>query len=695
MNSNIDINAYENAWLGLDENDLSSIERPLSNLSDKDRNDFHLYVLKKMRDPEYFHWTVKTLLGIELLPIQTCILRELWRRPFPMYIASRGFGKSFLLSVYCLLKTTLVPGTKIVIVGAAFRQSKVIFEYMDSIWRNAPILQSICTDSSGPRRDVDRCTMKVNDSWAMAVPLGDGNKIRGLRAHTIIADEFNSIPTHIYETVVAGFAAVSSNPTQNVKDAARRKKMKEQGVWNEAQESQYEDRSANQSIIAGTAGYDFEPYAEYWRKYKSTIINRGTSGKARNKSKEESEEGDDEIPDYMKRLNWKSFSIIRVPYEIIPEGFMDDQQVARSRATMHNGIYQMEYGACFTSDSQGFFKRSLIHACVASDSNVGGHNWPDWCPDAFDVMTKGDPNKRYVIGVDPASEQDNFAVVVLELHPEHQRVVYGWTTNKKDFAGRKKIGLTDAHDYYSFCARKIRDLMRSFPCVRLGIDSQGGGFTIAESLRDLDKLKPGERPIYEIIEDGKTKDTDAMAGDHILDLVNFASAKWTSQANHGLRKDLEDKVLLFPRFDTLTLSLMTEKDKIAFKEIKEKIGESTALRLYDTLEDAVMEVEELKDELSTIVMTVTNAGRERWSTPEIKLGTGKKGRMRKDRYSAIVIANMIARTIHRALPAPTYNTIGMVVGSDTPSTTQQGMYIGPEWAQSIDSSVFRAINKNN
>ena len=32
---------------------------------------------------------------------------------------------------------------------------------------------------------------------------------RGLRAHTIIADEFNSIPVDIYETVVAGFTAVS------------------------------------------------------------------------------------------------------------------------------------------------------------------------------------------------------------------------------------------------------------------------------------------------------------------------------------------------------------------------------------------------------------------------------------------------------------------------------------------------------
>ena len=77
--------------------------------------------------------------------------------------------------------------------------------------------------------------------------------------------------------------------------------------------------------------------------------------------------------------------------------------------------------------------------------------------------------------------------------------------------------------------------------------------------------------------------------------------------------------------------------------MKEKVGNSEALKLYDTLEDAAMEVEELKDELSTIVMSVTTAGRERWNTPEVKLGSGKKGRMRKDRYSALVIANMIAR----------------------------------------------------
>ena len=78
---------------------------------------------------------------------------------------------------------------------------------------------------------------------------------------------------------------------------------------------------------------------------------------------------------------------------------------------------------------------------------------------------------------------------------------------------------------------------------------------------------------------------------------------------------MEDKVLLFPRFDTLALSLMSEKDKISFKQLKDKVGESHALRLYDTMEDAVMEIEELKNELVTVVMSVTAGGREKFDTP--------------------------------------------------------------------------------
>ena len=411
----------EHAWLNLTNEDISDIKNPLIDLSQKQKDNLHLYILSLMQQPKYFQWTVKRLLNIELLPEQVVILQELWNRAFPMYIASRGFGKSFLLAVYGILKCILIPETKIVIVGAAFRQSKIIFEYMDTIWRNAPILRSVCSDNSGPRRDVDRCTMRINDSWSIAVPLGDGSKIRGLRAHTIIADEFNSIPVDIYETVVAGFTAVSANPTHNVKQAAKRKLLQDSGRWDKEMEMDYKDRQTNQSIIAGTCGYGFEHFASYWKKYKSTIQTKGDFQKA---AEEAGDEILDNVPEYMKRLDWKSFSIIRIPYELIPEGFMDDQQVARSRATMHNGIYQMEYGACFTSDSQGFFKRSLIEGCVAHDRNCSSPGWAPWCSSPFDPMTRGNPDLKYVMGIDPASEQDNFALVMIEIHPEHHRVVY-------------------------------------------------------------------------------------------------------------------------------------------------------------------------------------------------------------------------------------------------------------------------------
>ena len=90
----------EHAWLDLTKSDLKNIKNPLIDLTQKERDQLHLYVLKLMKRPEYFQWTVKKLLNVELLPEQVVILQELWNRAFPMYIASRGFGKSYLLAVY-------------------------------------------------------------------------------------------------------------------------------------------------------------------------------------------------------------------------------------------------------------------------------------------------------------------------------------------------------------------------------------------------------------------------------------------------------------------------------------------------------------------------------------------------------------------------------------------------------------------
>lgn len=170
------------AWLGLGDTTKLNIKNPMMNRSDADIERPDLHVLKLMRNPDYFSFTCKVLFNIDLIPIQAAILKEFWIRNFPMFIASRGFGKSYLMAVYAMLRLVLIPGSKIVIVGAAFRQAKVIFEYMETIWGNAHLLRDIMIhDKAGPRRDIDRCTMSMNGGWAVAIPLGNGDKIRGLK----------------------------------------------------------------------------------------------------------------------------------------------------------------------------------------------------------------------------------------------------------------------------------------------------------------------------------------------------------------------------------------------------------------------------------------------------------------------------------------------------------------------------------
>ena len=65
---------------------------------------------------------------------------------------------------------------------------------------------------------------------------------------------------------------------------------------------------------------------------------------------------------------------------------MDDKQVARAKATIHTGIYNMEYAACFTKDSDGLFKRSLIESCVVNEDNPVVINDK---PIIFDQLSQG------------------------------------------------------------------------------------------------------------------------------------------------------------------------------------------------------------------------------------------------------------------------------------------------------------------
>jgi hypothetical protein len=657
-------------------------EHPFSRMTPREIEEPHVHLLRLMRDPEYFPFTCKLLFGVNIFPFQHVILKELWHRPFPMLVGSRGLGKSFILALYILLRMMFTQGSRIVVVGASFRQAKVVFENCEQLWTNGHIYRDIVGSGKGragrdqgPRKDVDRWELVVGESMCVSIPLGTGEKIRGQRASILINDEMSATPEAIFDNVVQGFSAVSSDPFAAAKDRSRSKLLTSLGMADGSLPAvKHTGLRSNQTVLAGTAYFSFGHFAKRWKRYVAIIRSKGDPKVLRELFGGPPPDG----------FDWRDYSVMRIPFEKVPSGFMDDKTMAQARLTVKTSIFKIEYNACFLGDSDGFFRRSLIESCV-----TGQADRPIVLPSgevSFHLGLVGDPKARHVIAIDPASESDNFTIFVLAMYPDHRRVVYGWSTTRKTHKQRLAKGLVDEHDFYAYCARKTRDLMKRFPNVAgVALDMGGGGVAVEEALANPALLGPDEMPIYPFKdppEEKNPKPTDEKPGHHILEKVQFASADYTSKANHGLKFDLESKVLLFPYFDPASLAVAVEEDKAQGRIVMD--GEEE-VRLYDSLDDCIQEVEQLKEELSTIVVTTTPSGREHFDTPKAA-DAGKSGKLRKDRYSAVLMANALARKLATAEPAQHYQTAGggFAQGLARPQDAKKErgpapLYSGPDW----------------
>jgi hypothetical protein len=115
------------------------------------------------------------------------------------------------------------------------------------------------------------------------------------------------------------------------------------------------------------------------------------------------------------------------------------------------------------------------------------------------------------------------------------------------------------------------------------------------------------------------------------------------------------------------------------------IKQGKEIHVGDTVEDVMYEIMETQNELTTIEHTQTpGTNRDHWDTPEIKKAGGRKGRMRKDRYSALLLANMAARQLLYA-PTPTkYAARGgfakdVMNESGSEELKNMPLYQAPDW----------------
>ena len=155
------------------------------------------------------HRLVKDYLGVNLKLFQQIILMMMDRSVYSAYIASRGQGKSFLISVYCCVRCILYPGTKICIAAGRRSQSINILEYIQNqLMPNSPNLKReikniVITQSKA------ECVWH-NGSVIKVVTANDSS--RGNRAHVLIEDEYRMIREDINNTVLKKFQSDERQP---------------------------------------------------------------------------------------------------------------------------------------------------------------------------------------------------------------------------------------------------------------------------------------------------------------------------------------------------------------------------------------------------------------------------------------------------------------------------------------------------
>lgn len=468
------------------------------------------------------------LLGVDLAPIQRIIFEDMWFKNYCITVVGRGGGKTYLLAVLSCLSCLLYPGYRVGLIGPVFRQSKMIFSEVEKLYTKSSILREACEKK--PTRGPDavylrfKSTGGMTGSYIEGLPLGDGSKIRGSRFYLICIDELAQVPDTILDMVVRPMGATTLEPMENVRRIERQERLIELGL---ATEDDFEEDSVNKMVMTSSGYYKFN---HMWRRMKDYWKQMEIDGDAESK-----------------------YAVHQIPHWDLPPGFLDTNNIDEARRVMSNMEFRMEYEAHMASESEGFFKASLLEACTLDSG--------------FSIEARGQSGAQYIVGVDPnqAGRTSSCGICIVKLGTINKLV------NVLELKKKTTQDITTT----------VQDICKTYNVVRIFMDKGGGGNSV------MDLLEDGYDG-YEPIIDRTNKDHEYMQGRHILEMVNF-NPGWISDANFTTLSLLEDKTLRFPEPPTSTLDI----DAVIYERIKN-----------------------LKSQMLNIIITQTSSGLLHFDTPK-------------------------------------------------------------------------------
>ena len=336
-------------------------------------------------------FTTEMFLGIKLFPFQAMAIKGMMVSDYSMFVFSRGMSKTFSTAIYVLLECLLNPKSNIGVIAGSFRQSKQIFQKMEDIL-SKPEAKLLKECGVKITKGTDQWTLTIGSSRAVALPLANGERLRGFRFNRIVLDEFLTIPEKIFNEVIIPFLGVIDNPTEREELYNLETRLIDKGEMKE------EDRyvwSNNKLIILSSPSFKFEYMYKLYKKYEELI-----QGAER--------DIDDELADDAYRL------IMQLSYDCAPQQLYDQNLLKQAKATMSEMQFTREFGAQFIDESDGYFKLSKMAACTIPDGEFPA------------VEVVGNPSDEYLLSFDPNwagnTNADHFAMHVFKIDRDAKKI---------------------------------------------------------------------------------------------------------------------------------------------------------------------------------------------------------------------------------------------------------------------------------
>lgn len=525
---------------------------------------------------------------------------------------------SWLVSLFALYWAIFNPGCRIVVISFAFRASRRILEQCGKFLKDEDAMLLRACFPKDVQRGTDEWILEVpNGSTIRCLPLGDGTKIRGVRADLLVVDEFAYLPEPIIGEILRPFLAANSKIKEQRTIREREDELIQAGAMTEGQRDILEDRK--KVIFLSSACFQFEHMYRRYCEWIDLLVKP-------DKAKEMKESG-------------VSYFVSRIGYDAAPLGLLNLKEIEEAKRDMSEQMFNKEYGARFISDSEGFFRAAKMAACSIKDGDTP-------C-----LELVGTRDSRYIMGIDVslsgADTSDHFAICVMKLI-------------KRPSDG-KEIGMV-VHNY-AVAGGNLKDhimymlfLIRNFNIVYMGIDaSQGDEVEFINSCNQSKLFKDNNIDLLAVEADFK-KDTFLEVPAQIKRSYNktegrivqkqpFSSA-FQKAANEYLQACIDHRGMIFAgkigandgaatSATNVDLSMLSRHEE--FQEDGEggKIpwGPSKFIDHQDFLVDLT------RKECAMIQVKQTTLGTQQWDLPQSLKRTSGPLRIRKDSYSALLLCN--------------------------------------------------------